>query len=801
MSIEYVECSYCLACRCWMAPGHLQTEEHANVMQRMLAAGEELAQRALEARRHSFYAAHPLELEEVIDPKVYVQVGRRRFCLGCMVWAERLHDDHHEHREFLERLHGWDPETQDVFLARRAQRSLEVMTDPPSRGGMPIVLRSRSEARAHVSPTRTRLTLRSRTPQRAKPEAHSTEQDSRSQQPLSPRLPEHVVLYRKHPYCLVCQKWDDKPHRNSKRHVARVYDFMANDPDVRVDLVKQWNAQLVKQRQQLEECMEETRIYVYLKDWRYCLACQQWEDSIHGKSDRHLKRVAHFKEMTSQEKAYFLADQRAKAEETLRGGKKTQLEQDADEMTPILEDALEDLPVDEPPARPAPQMSASSSSAPPHHSLDGNAAVACACADDNDDSLKDSGSEDELGNALRSSLGAGTAAPEADDPLGDVVRHVSATRAIDLQTSRVRTTLFVCPHVLVEQIGSVVAGIHTTSPSKICFVEAGKLIPNTFRVMDWSDSSELDWQATSSPMAGCPSAFKLRPTCAVIYPAQNILCQDCQNEDHGYLENENDCELARALQDSTRQDLERMEMHKEDVDVKWAMIYRPRDSFAVQFQNGMTVAELHHQLSRRKRVRFSSHCLMRQALPGEVLSDAAELAWIPQKASRGGTLRITVNYDGHEFQAAIARQDTVKDLLQQLGRPEAILRWTHYWLHGDVDLIDFVRETLHLEERSPDLQCFRPYGLCLASGFITLAELTRWRALPGDEPLEWASDEETTIEARAEYLSLLWRAHFLAARKCHHRGGGPKVEVCMGVNAHLPRSQVHDGCGRRQGAH
>ena len=210
-AIEYVECAYCLACKCWMGPGHLESQEHIGIVQQMFALGEDIASRVLEARRHSFYVQHQPEMEEVIDQTAYVQVGRRRFCLGCMKWAERLHDDSPEHRRFLEQLHQWDQETKDTFLARRAQRSLEVMTDPPSRGGMPVVLRSRSEMRISKSPTRTRLTLRSRSP--AKQETKDKELTHRSLYvpPSSRRLPEHVILHRKHPYCLLCGKWDDKP--------------------------------------------------------------------------------------------------------------------------------------------------------------------------------------------------------------------------------------------------------------------------------------------------------------------------------------------------------------------------------------------------------------------------------------------------------------------------------------------------------------------------------------------------------------------------------------------------------------
>ena len=85
----------------------------------------------------------------------------------------------------------------------------------------------------------------------------------------------------------------------------------------------------------------------------------------------------------------------------------------------------------------------------------------------------------------------------------------------------------------------------------MCFVHEGRIVPNTFRVTDWSSKNDMEWQATSSPMAGCPSSFKLRPTCAVTYPAQNVLCQDCIEEYEAMkMEHPEDVDLARALKET-----------------------------------------------------------------------------------------------------------------------------------------------------------------------------------------------------------------------------------------------------------
>ena len=404
--IEYIECAYCLACKCWMGPGHLDTFEHKTTMQQMFALGEEMARRVLEARRHSFLAQHEPEMEDVVDSKAYVKVGNRRFCLGCMQWAERRHDDSPLHRRFLEQLHQWDQATQDEFLSLRAQRSLEVMTDPPSRGGKPVVLRSRSPMCTSDSPTRTRVTLRSRSP----PRPRINEEEQTEKMPYVPsslrRLPEHVVLYRKHPYCLLCGKWDDKPRRDSKHHITRVYDFMANEPEQRTATVKDWHDQLSRQRMELERGANENRVYVYLRDWKNCLACQQWEDEIHGKTETHLKRVARFSKMTSRDQAYFLAEQREKAEHALRGGMQTNEAPDHEELTPVLEDAVEPQSLEEAPARLAPQMPQYPASSSRDNSGDGHAAVAVA-GDANDNDLTDSESDSALGKALVDSLSGG----------------------------------------------------------------------------------------------------------------------------------------------------------------------------------------------------------------------------------------------------------------------------------------------------------------------------------------------------------------------------------------------------------
>ena len=564
-------------------------------------------------------------------------------------------------------------------------------------------------------------------------------------------------------------------NRDSKRHIQRVYDFMANEPDQRVEMVKEWKELLLNRRKELEEGVAESRIYLYVKDWKYCLACQQWEDEIHGKSEHHLKRVARFMKMTSREQAFYLAEQKNKVEMTLRGGMQASGTEELDEVTPVLED-LGDMPAEEPPARLAPPVSQDNASSSRDHSGDGNAAGAVASACDDDDNLTDSESDSALRKALVDSVEMGPCCAGGDGELGEeVVRHKLASYTIGLQTSRVRTVLYVCPHVLIETIRSVVAGIHAVSPTKICFVENGRLVPNTFRVMDWSNVADMEWQATSSPMAGCPSLFKLRPTCAVIYPAQNVLCKECLDEaDAAQICEEDDIELARALKEARAQAIESLAMRKEDMDVCWAKVIRPRESIVVQFYRGLTVEELHQHLSRKKRVRQTAHQVMRPASLTAEVQDEEELTWTPVKAARGGSLRITIQYDDHEFQAAIAQEDKVCDLLRQLGRPDAILRWAHYWLHEHIALVDFVKEKLHLEEKSMDLICLRPYMLCLQSEYITLAELTRWRALPGDDPVTWATDEPALIRDRAAFLTRLWQAHLMTMQKNRCRGGAPK---------------------------
>ena len=745
----------------------MDTYEHQTTMQQMFALREEMATRVLEARRHSFLARHEPEMEKVIDSAVYVRNGRRRYCLGCLQWAERHHDDSPMHRSFLEQYHQWDQETRDEFLSRRAQRSLELMTDPPARGGMPLVLRSRSAMRTSDSPTRTRITLRSRSPSRPRINEEAKTEKMQYPPPSSRRLPEHVVLYRKHPYCLLCSKWDDSltgiPSATScgsttswPTSLSREWSWSTNGRSSYSGSV--WSLKRV--------LMKRIGCTCTLRDWKYCLACQQWEDDIHGKTETHLKRVARFSRMTSRDQAYFLAEQREEADQALHGGMLTNEATDHEELTPVLEEAVEPQHMEAAPARLAPQIPQSAASSSRDNSGDGHAAVAVA-ASDNDDDLTDFDSDSALEKALGDSLCWGRVDGDGEDyPEGDAIRHQEASRTIGLQTARIKTVLYVCPHVLVEQNRSVVAGIHAISPAKMCFVHEGRIVPTTFRVQDWSSKDDMDWQATSSPMAGCPSTFKLRPTCSVIYPAQNVICQECiEKHDVVGFQNADDAVLAHGLKEIQAQAFEKDEMHKEDMDVLWAQVTRPREVLTVQFYKGLTIRELHQNLSRRKRVRQTAHQIMRPALLDAPVGDEEELAWTPVKAARGGGLRITIQYDDHEFQAAFAQQDTVADLLRQLGRPDAVLRWAHYWLHEGLELVDFITEKLFLEEKQAELVCFRPYALCLRSEYISLAELTRWRALPGDVPVVWATDDIASIAGRGEFLKMLWKAHIMAVNK------------------------------------
>ena len=90
--------------------------------------------------------------------------------------------------------------------------------------------------------------------------------------------------------------------------------------------------------------------------------------------------------------------------------------------------------------------------------------------------------------------------------------------------------------------------------------------------------------------------------------------------------------------------------------------------------------------------------------------------------------------------------------------------------------MDFIKEKLFLEEKQPELVCLRPYSLCLRSEYISLAELTRWRALPGDAPAVWATDDIASIAGRGEFLKMLWTAHIMAVKKYACRGGAPKTK-------------------------
>ena len=340
----------------------------------------------------------------------------------------------------------------------------------------------------------------------------------------------------------------------------------------------------------------------------------------------------------------------------------------------------------------------------------------------------------------------------------------------------------------------MIAGVHVTSGARICFIEEGREVPSLLRLMDWTDKKHMEWVATSFPVAGSARAFRPRPTCSVIYPAQNILCRSCRRlpEDGENRDHQDDPEEEQAPSDDRFQQHEIQEMMKEDCNVLVTTIVRPREQFKVQSYAGTTVESLHRNLSRRKRVSTSTHVMLKLAEVQEALVDNDTIYWTPQKSARGGRPhRITIQYDEHRFEAAFAIEDTVNTMLTTLGRPQAALRWCHYWLHHDVDLVDFEDEKLYLVDSVEGLTCFRTYLDCINSGFISLAELQRWRALPGDLPQVWATDDPQAIRTRALCLRALvdctcdnmqeakpWRS--------------TENELPMGINGLVPWSAIQD---------
>ena len=209
------------------------------------------------------------------------------------------------------------------------------------------------------------------------------------------------------------------------------------------------------------------------------------------------------------------------------------------------------------------------------------------------------------------------------------------------------------------------------------------------------------------------------------------MCNRCEIGEHQE-GNDDMLSLEEALLEADDQDREMRAMTQEDRDVIWTTVLRPRELLRLQIYKGVTAGDLHQQLSKKKRVRQSAHMVMKPVESNEPLLDESLVAWIPCKTARGGGYhRILIKYDDHEFYAAFAAGDAVADLLAQLGKPDAILRWRHYWLHHSIDLLDFEQEMLSLEMLTggphmlPSVLAVFELDLHLSLGTYSLASPTR----------------------------------------------------------------------------
>ena len=163
----------------------------------------------------------------------------------------------------------------------------------------------------------------------------------------------------------------------------------------------------------------------------------------------------------------------------------------------------------------------------------------------------------------------------------------------------------------------------------------------------------------------------------------------------------------------------------------------------------------------------------------EVLEKDAHFYWAPTKANRGGDPpKIYVELDDHTFRHAIARSDTVADLLCELGRPDATIGWNHYFLIKDIPLIALDGRIARLCSSSSGLLPLRVCEQCVKSDHITLAELVLWRYLPGDHPDDWIAEDSEKLQTRSAGLELAWEARCFAMKAaglCKARGGPPRT--------------------------
>ena len=87
----------------------------------------------------------------------------------------------------------------------------------------------------------------------------------------------------------------------------------------------------------------------------------------------------------------------------------------------------------------------------------------------------------------------------------------------------------------------------------------------------WTEQTRMEWVATSLPISGDVKRFKMRRTCAVIFPSQNVLCDRCS----GFRSIDLDHEPVLSKEDELGR------MTENDADILVVNLKRPRDDTVV----------------------------------------------------------------------------------------------------------------------------------------------------------------------------------------------------------------------------
>ena len=548
------------------------------------------------------------------------------------------------------------------------------------RGGMPrIQLRSRSRCRKEP----VRLVPVSEEPLRQVPPCPS---NSETCSPL-------VRLYKQQ-YCLMCQKWHTEAHKLTSRHITRLAEFEQLDPQEKMQKVAEW-------KQSQSDFLDPKAANIEREEWyrqeaggRLCLLCGAWEDGQHRHSAKHIRRARQFLEVGDAERVQWL-NEKVEAltpheSQPTRGG--------AGSSSDPAVDA----------AGPTPMAGANEQQARTSMDESDSGSLACEFGGVGGDATlgppgPPSGNGDS-GDHLTTTDNDGDHDYDPDDVTGRHDPQQVPVYCLNVCAAKMRTTLYVCPHIDLALIRSEIATIMRVTFSRICMLQEGAIVPFGGPISSWATMERMTWQVTSWPLSGQPSSLRIRTTAGVVLPARNLLCHACQRPEHkedGASESDMDSDtLGDQLQSAYgQQQREQSSMEANDVDINHAIIHRPRESLEISFGKGMSVGELAIALARRKRIATTSHVMLQAVQLEKPVEDHEEFYFVPAKKTRGGAKEILVMGVWDAFPITVEDEETVHDLLARRSWLGLALWWGHLKLHSKAVLADI--------RGSPNITCYR----------------------------------------------------------------------------------------------